>query len=217
MSHLTHIFLFGHRKQTGKDFSCNLLKSILSEKNIFTKQSYFAKTLKQQIADRYGLDFNKMNDDEYKKSKPPHLNGLTVRDVLIKEGCFARSIWQNTWAFPMYKDLLTEPENGDSYSSCSYNKEIRVGLCSDFRFPNEYSCFDECFNLIDVYKTLSKPKVIKVLVHRPDGIFVNDGADDQLPDIDSYWDYRIMNDDKTANWKNNIADQLKNMIKYYLE
>ena len=198
----SHIFLFGHRKTHGKDISCELLRNLLLEKGIYSKQSYFAKMLKQQTSDRYGLDFDKMGDDDYKNSKPKHLNGLTVRDVLIKEGCFARSIWQNTWALPMYKELLLS--------------EAQVGMCSDFRFPNEYSCFDECFDIVNSNRYLTKPKVTKVLVHRPDGKFVNDGADDQLPDVDPYWDYIIYNDDKTSNWKNNIQKQLQDMLKCYL-
>lgn len=202
MNKLEYIFLFGHRKQHFKNGSCSILESVLKGKGISSKQSYFAKILKQQVAVRYGLDFEQMESEEYKKSKPKHLGGLSVRDVLLKEGCFARSIWQNTWALPLYNELLLS--------------DATVGMCSDFRFPNEYSCFDECFDLIDNRSSVSlrKPKVIKVLVHRPTGIFASDGADDQLPDIDpSYWDYTIMNDDVSENWIVNIEKQIKNMVK----
>lgn len=202
MNKLTHIFLFGHRKQHFKNGSCTILENILSKKGIKTKQSYFAKMLKQQVSARYGLEFEKMDDDVYKNSKPLHLNGLTVREVLIKEGCFARSIWQDTWALPMYTELLLS--------------DAEIGICSDFRFPNEYSCFDSCFDIINKDLSLNKPKIIKVLVHRTNGKFVNDGADDQLPDIDPYWDYIIMNNDETANWKKNIEIQIDNMVKSVL-
>lgn len=195
------IFLFGHRKQHGKDTCTALLEKILNDSNIKVKTSFFAKMLKDQVATKYGLDFHKMGDDGYKNSKPSHLNGLTVRDVLIKEGCGARAIWQNVWAFPVYSEIL--------------GSKADVGIVSDFRYPNEYSCFDECFGIVNsnLKNKIEKPKVIKVLVHKPNGKFVNDGADDQLPDIDPYWDIVILNDDTTDNWKLNLELQLKNMVK----
>jgi hypothetical protein len=196
---MDYIFLLGHRKTAGKDVSCKILLDILSNKNIATSHTYFAKMLKKHVCERYGLDFNKMGDDDYKNSTPDHLCGLTVRQVLIKEGCFARSIWQNTWSFPVYNDLLL--------SDC------QVGIVSDFRYPNEYSCFDECYNILNGRTAVKKPKVFKVLVHRPQGKFVCDGADDQLPDVCDYWDHTIWNDDVTINWKQNIENQLRNMVK----
>lgn len=195
---MQHIFLLGHRKTAGKDASTEILKTILDSKKISYHHEYFAKKLKEQAADKYGLNFNSMGDDKYKNSRPEHLNGLSVRDVLIKEGCGARAIWENVWAFPVYRNLM--------------NSGTSVGIISDFRYPNEYSCFDECFKLLNITGELKKPKLIKVLVHRPDGKFVCDGADDQLPDINPYWDFVIMNDDKTNNWKQNIQRQLKTMV-----
>lgn len=195
---LQYIFLFGHRKQHGKDTSVSMITDLLGDMNISVKSDYFARKLKEQACDKYGLDFNKMGDESYKNSKPAHLNGLTVRDVLIREGCGARAIWQNVWAFPVYKGLL--------------NCGAKVGLVSDFRYPNEYSCFDECFDIVNASGTYVKPKLIKVLVHKPNGKFVSDGADDQLPDIDPYWDFVITNDDTTDMWRQNIQRQLKNMI-----
>ena len=195
---LQYVFLFGHRKQHGKDTSVSMMISMLTEMGISVKSDYFARKLKEQACDKYGLDFNGMGDDAYKNSKPSHLNGLSVRDVLIKEGCGARAIWQNVWAFPVYKELM--------------KSGAKVGLVSDFRYPNECSCFDECFRIINTNEMYTKPKIIKVLVHKPDGKFVSDGADDQLPDIDPYWDFVIMNDDKTDNWRQNIQRQLKSMV-----
>jgi hypothetical protein len=195
---LKYVFLFGHRKQHGKDTSVSLFTSMLADMGVSVKSDFFARKLKEQACDKYGLDFDKMGDDAYKNSKPPHLNGLTVRDVLIKEGCGARAIWQNVWAFPVYKNLL--------------NSGAKVGLVSDFRYPNECACFEECFDIVNANNTYIKPTIIKVLVHKPDGKFVSDGADDQLPDVDPYWDFVIMNDDKTDNWKQNIERQLKNMV-----
>jgi hypothetical protein len=200
MNVMEYIYLFGHRQQAGKDSSVEIIKDILDSLNISHISSYFAKKLKEQTAEKYGLDFNKMGDDIYKKSKPVHLDGnLTIRDILIKEGCCSRDIWQNVWAFPLYKELLLS--------------ECRIGLVSDFRYPSEYLCFDECFNIINTQKQFIKPKLIKVLVYKPDGKFINDGPDNQLPDLDSYWDFTIINDDKTPDWKQNIKRQLKNMIK----
>ena len=195
---LEYIFLFGHRAQHGKDTSVNLISAELDKLNISYKSSYFAKKLKEQVADKYGLIFERMGEEEYKKSRPPHLNGLTVRDVLVKEGCAARAIWENVWAFPVYKELL--------FSG------TKIGLISDFRYPNEYICFNECFDIVNKNANMKKPRLIKVLVHKHDGKFACDGADDQLPDIDSYWDYIIRNDDASLNWRQNIQRQLKNML-----
>lgn len=198
---VSHIFLFGHRKQHGKDTCVELLQNILREKMISCRSTYFAKLLKKHTAERYGLDFEAMNDDKYKNSKPTHLGGASVRDVLIKEGCGARAIWQNTWAFPVYNELFTASEN--------------VGLVSDFRYPNEFSCFNECFKIFEKNNNMfaELPKITKVLVHKPNGKFSNDGADDQLPDVDSYWDYTIMNDNYTTNWKQHLEKQLRTMVK----
>jgi hypothetical protein len=181
----------------GKDESVILLKSILEKKNLSFHHTYFAKMLKQHCSERYGLDFNRMSDDTYKSKKIEHLENITVRDILIKEGCFARSLWGDVWAFPAYKEILLSQKS--------------IGIISDFRFPNEYSCFDKCFNICQP-NTLIKPRVIKVLVQRPDIKFENDGADDQLPDIDPYWDYTILNNDKTEKWKKNLEKQLEYMV-----
>jgi hypothetical protein len=195
---LEYIFLFGHRKQHGKDTSVRLVSAELDTLGITYKSLYFAKKLKEQAADKYGLDFDRMGEDSYKNSKPAHLKGLTVRDVLIKEGCGARAIWENVWAFPVYKELLTSG--------------VRVGLISDFRYPNEYSCFNECFDIVNKTGDMKKPKLVKVLVHKQNGTFVSDGADDQLPDVDPYWDITIMNNDTSPKWEQNIQRQLKNML-----
>jgi hypothetical protein len=197
---MEHIFLLGHRKTAGKDVSCKIMADLFTKNSVSYTHTFFAKMLKKHVCERYGLDFDRMGDDDYKNSKPDHLCGLTVREVLIKEGCFARSIWQNTWSFPVYSDLL--------------QSDCKVGIVSDFRYPNEYSCFEECFNIVSQRVSITKPKVYKVLIHRPAGKFVNDGADDQLPDVCDYWDYTIMNDDVTNAWRQNIENQLRNMIKF---
>jgi hypothetical protein len=98
----------------------------------------------------------------------------------------------------VYKELLTSG--------------VRIGLISYFRYPNEFGCFDECFDIVNKTGTMKKPKLIKVLVHKQDGTFVSDGADDQLPDINPYWDFTIMNSDTSPNWQQNIQRQLKNML-----
>jgi hypothetical protein len=193
----SHIFLFGHRQQHGKDTCCNILEEIFKKKNITYCRTYFAKLLKKQVAEKYNLDFNKMDDNEYKLSKPAHLNGKTIREVLIKEGCAAREIWADVWANSVYQEILTSGKS--------------IGVVSDYRFPNEYECFDRSF---EYWSSLSsanneKPKVIRILVHRPNGIFKNDGADGELPDIEKpeFWDYIIINNDVTG-WKNVLHENV---------
>lgn len=153
--------------------------------------------LKKQVADKYNLDFSKMDDNEYKLSKPKHLNGLTVRDVLIKEGCSARSIWEDVWANSVYQEIL--------------NSGKKIGIVSDYRFPNEYGCFDRSFDFWSSLSTSNneKPKIIRILVHRPNGIFKNDGADGELPDIESpeSWDYIVINND-IPGWKNVLQENV---------
>jgi len=200
---LSHIFLFGHRQQHGKDTCCNHLEDIFKEKTIPYCRSYFAKLLKYQIAERYNLDFYKMEDGAYKMSKPEHLGGLTVRDVLIKEGCGARVIWGDVWANSVYQEM--------------FMSDAKVGIVSDYRFPNEYGCFERSF---DFWKTkylppkdVIKPKVVRVLVHRPSGVFKNDGADGELPDIEKpeCWDYIVINEDHDG-WKGRLKDQVVSIM-----
>lgn len=193
---ITHIFLFGHRQQHGKDTCCNILEEVFKNSNISYKRTYFAKLLKKQISERYNLDFNKMDSNDYKLSKPEHLNGLTVRDVLIKEGCGARAIWGDVWANCVYQELL--------------NSNSKVGIVSDYRYPNEYGCFGRSF---DFWKKENPdapvPKVIRILVHRPSGVFKNDGADGELPDIEKpeFWDYIVINED-VVNWDKRLKEQV---------
>jgi hypothetical protein len=198
---LSHIFLFGHRQQHGKDTSCNILQELFKEKNIPFCRTYFAKLLKAQVATKYNLDFLQMESNDYKMTRPPHLNGLSVRDVLIKEGCASRAIWGDVWANSVYQEIL--------------NSDAKIGFVSDYRYPNEYSSFDRSFDYWSGVQTKHnspvKPKILRVLVHRPDGIFKNDGADGELPDIEApeAWDYIIVNDSK-GNWlaelRNKVTD-----------
>ena len=198
-----HVFLFGHRKQHGKNVSAEILEEYLRELDISCQPAYFAKSLKLYSSLKYNLIFDLMDDNDYKCSKPKHLNGLSVRDVLIREGLNARDIWLDTWAYASFKEIF------DS------GKEI--GIISDFRFPNEYDSF---YSILDAYVSanpynnsyIEKPKIHKILVNRKDGIFANDGADDQVPDDESYWDFVIRNDDKTPAWRENIKRQLRDII-----
>lgn len=179
------VILFGHRQNCGKNLCCDILSDILSKNKIEYYQNSFAKNLKLQASDKYNLDFTKMDDQKYKDWTPPHLNGLSVRDVLIKEGNSARDIWIHTWAWYCYKEIF------------SFNKP--VSFVSDFRFPNEYNSFD---NLFDMYNSvngencISKPKLIKVQVVRPSQPIKNDGADGELPDDFEFWDYNIINEER---------------------
>ncbi len=197
------IFLFGHRKQHGKDTCANLLEDILSKRKISYERTFFAKELKKVSARKYNLDYDKMDDNAYKTSTPDHLNGLTVRDVLIKEGVFARGIWLNSWANIAFSEILSS--------------RAKIGIISDFRFPNEYDGFSEILESYvnldpQKHKYISKPRIHKILVHRPNGIFSNDGADDQVPDDTSYWDHVILNDNDSADWKLRLGHQLEGII-----
>lgn len=184
-----HIILFGHRKQHGKDTCCDLAELILRDKEISYCRTFFAKKLKQMAADKYDLDVDKMEFDEYKNSKPEHLNGKTVREVLIDIGNGERAKDPNCWVNYAYDEIFQSGSN--------------IGLISDFRFPNEA-------------KSIAKNNacVHKILVYRPDGKFVSDGADDQLPDLEneSYWDHVIINEDKTENWKQSLKIKVAGVI-----
>jgi len=142
-----------------------------------------------------------MNERDYKLTKPDHLNGLTVRDVLIKEGNGSREIWKDVWANHVYKEIL--------------KKNPTVGLISDFRFPNEFDCFDRTYNKYTrKHQYEVKPKLIKILVNRPDGVFANDGADNELPDIDDkkYWDYTIINNSQAYDWRLDLKLQVVDIM-----
>lgn len=194
---LSHILLFGHRQQHGKDTCCNILEETFKEKKIPYCRSYFAKLLKQQVAERYNLDFYKMDDNNYKLSKPEHLGGLSVRDVLIKEGCAARAIWSDVWANSVYQELLFS--------------DAKIGIVSDYRFPNESACFTRSFEFYKkkYVKDELAPRLLKILVHRPGGVFKNDGADGELPDIEKpeVWDYIVINEDRDG-WMDRLKEQV---------
>lgn len=204
-----HIFLFGHRQQHGKDTCSDLLKNICEDNEISYSYSFFARLLKKQVAERYNLDFEKMEEDAYKNWCPPWVtpkedgSRRTVRDILIEEGNKGRSIWQNTWAAAAYRDLF---EAGST-----------IGIISDYRFPNEYECFKDVLKQYSFGKKhviFNTPKVHRVLIHRPAGKFKNDGADGELPDLEEpeMWDYVIMNDIEGNGWKEHLKEQILEML-----
>jgi hypothetical protein len=211
---MKYIFLFGHRQQHGKDTCCNILENILKKKKISHARTYFAKLLKKQVSERYNLNFEKMENNDYKLWCPPHIKkkivrtteGLThevmrtVRDILIEEGCKGREIWENTWANAAYMELFrANPE---------------IGIISDYRYPSEYITFSASFETFEKeYEKIERPIPIRVLVHRPNGVFKTDGADGELPDIDPIaWDYVILND-KSVGWEEHLENQLEDILK----
>jgi hypothetical protein len=199
------VFLFGHRKQHGKDTCCDITEKILSSSDISFLRRSFASKLKKHCAERYNLDVSKMESDEYKKSKPEHLNGLTVREVLLKEGNFARSIWENAWTFSTFNDIFESDKD--------------VALISDFRYPNEVNCFSTLFKQWSMGKENpgKLPEIVKILVHRENGRFNSDGSDDQLPDLnDSLWDETILNNVENGDWYRNLFDQVQPVIHKHL-
>jgi len=247
---LKHILLLGHRQQHGKDTCCDILENLLNKSNIKYTRTFFAELLKKQVAERYNLDAAKMELAEYKKWCPPWINPIqketnkinvkewkdnnaliddqwcevvtkdagysgnvvvylkprTVRDILIEEGCNARAIWGDAWANYAYQKL--------------FNSGSRIGIISDYRFPNEYSCFqNSLIKYLDSRNetpnyNFEQPKIHRVLVHRPAGVFKNDGADGELPDLEdtNAWDYVIMNDIEGQGWKERLEIQMKEIL-----
>jgi hypothetical protein len=229
------IYLFGHRQGHGKDTCCDIFQDVLRERKIINYRTLFAKMLKKHVAERYGLDVAKMEDQEYKLSVVPHVKPRvvyldeegtevplwvymnpgklkiiqkeiprTVRDILIEEGRFARSIWGDTWAWQVYSEVL--------------GSGAQVGIVSDYRYPNEgdpdgkmCSLFARNIKEKDPSFKMVKPKIIKVQVYRPDGVFKNDGADAELPDDFSFYDYNIMNETR-PDWRDNLRKQLTDML-----
>jgi hypothetical protein len=186
------IFIFGHRKQSGKNYCSDVLNKHLTSFGT-VHQTYFAKKLKKICADKYNLDFSRMEDNDYKNHKPkwisPKVDGTarTVRDILIEEGCAARAIWRHTWSNIAYQEII---DSGAKY-----------GIISDYRFPSEYS------------HGLGFGDIIRVLVYRPDGIFDNDGADGELPDKEDQtaWDF-IIDNPPIQDWQENLDKQITTLI-----
>jgi len=194
-----YVFLFGHRQQHGKNTAVALLERHLAGSGKWFISTYFAKKLKKMCAEKYRLDFSKMEDNDYKSSSPPHLAPRSIRQVLIDEGCSSRNIWVHTWAHLAYSELYN---NGEMPT---------VGIVSDFRYPNEY---DYGMKFIEDNK-ISNVKIVKVLVHRPDGIMKSDGADNLLPDDDKkYWDHVIINN-STPTWKEEMYTNIVNIMRTY--
>ena len=197
-----HILAFGHRKQHGKDTCCDFLEEYFTENGISYTRTAFAKSLKEQTAEKYNLDVSLMESEYYKNSSPKNLKGKTVRQVLIEYGLAERAKEPLVFCRAAYTECF---ESGSDFC-----------FMSDFRFPNEGETCDEILegylkerNITDQTQV---PQVHKILVHRPDGRFVSDGADDQLPDVSDYWDYVIMNDDKTDNWKETLRSKLLSYV-----
>jgi hypothetical protein len=185
-----YIILLGHRKQHGKDTCAGIIENLLPGR---VGRSMFAELLKRQSCERYNLDYSKMELNEYKASAPEHLGGRTVRDVLIDEGCFGRSIWQPVWASYAYRQVI---ESGQEF-----------GVITDYRFPNESEDFPEICRSLGV--SHERIKLFKVLVHRPGGVFDNDGADGELPDLATdHWDFVINNDVEGDGWVKNLEQQV---------
>ncbi|MCS7317629.1 MAG: hypothetical protein NZZ41_04875 [Candidatus Dojkabacteria bacterium] len=204
------IFLFGHRKQHGKDTCASIMESILDKCGVSCKKTSFAKKLKKCVAEKYNLSYEKMDYEDYKKSIIEPYN-KTVREILIQEGNLARSFWPDIWACHAYQEIFE--------SNCE------IGIISDFRFPNE---FDEQHKYLKYYlqkKNIEYSsyyqenyKVYKILVLRENGTYINDGADDALPDEKSYYDY-LINNPCSKDWKNVLSHQIKIILKetYFLK
>ena len=226
---MKHIILLGHRAQVGKNLCGDLIEEILSEEGIWSGQIFFAETLKRQVAERYNLDAAKMEFDHYKKWCPPWIKPRTVevdvdvggdgsriekqireqprtvRQILIEEGAKGRDLWEDVWANSAYQKLL-----GTGHE---------IGIITDFRFPNEYECFENSFKAFTDSKAINPdmemPKLHKVLVYRPAQEKKNDGVDDILPDLEGkdYWDFVIMNDVEDGLYIKNLKKQLKKLLK----
>ena len=234
---LNTIFLFGHRATHGKDTCCDILEEHIGHdyhRTYFAKLLKSQSCDRYNL--NFGrMDDNEYKNScpphvkpkqmeinssfvekiDYKNSKVlidgkwyeaveinggysgnvvTYLKPRSVRDILIEEGCKGRDIWQDVWANSVYQEIF---KSGKKY-----------GLVSDFRFPNEYDCFETSWKYYTGGYITTTPKVVKILVHRPDGKFVSDGADDQLPDIDeNYWDYIIYNDGG-ENWYNVLKERV---------
>jgi hypothetical protein len=212
------------------------LQDILKEKQISNCRTLFAKMLKKHAADRYGLDLAAMEKQEYKASVVPHAapkikyideatgkevptwvymdpgslkikaveTPRTVRDILIEEGRFARSIWGDTWAWQVYDEI--------------FSSLTEIGIISDYRYTNEGDPDGKMFDLFVQNKKKDnpnckfiKPKIIRIQVYRKDGIFTNDGADAELPDDFSFYDYNIINDTR-PDWRDNLKKQLEDIL-----
>lgn len=226
------IYLFGKRQGHGKDTCCDILSDILEKRNISFSRGMFAKNLKKHVCERYGLDYSKMDSQEYKLSLVKHaspktsyitddgrevplwvymnsgelkvtqkVTARTVRDILIDEGRFARSIWDDVWAWQVYREL--------------FNSGAEIGFVSDWRYGNEANLnkmYDMFLSSVDGDTSLYvKPKLVRIQVYRPKGVFKNDGADAELPDDFNFYDYNIMNDE-VPNWRDNLRNQLEDII-----
>ena len=217
-----HIFLFGHRKQHGKDTCCDFAEEILADLGVGYCRTFFAKKLKEMAADEYNLDLSLMEDNDYKCSSPAHLNGKTVRDILIEIGNRERSKDKDCWVRYAFKDI--------------FESKQPIGLISDFRFPNEAAAIPSvatdlfshiCDKAPHTPMSMTAIQVHKVLVHRPDGVFVSDGADDQLPDLQEpideddnspgYWDHVIINDDTSDRWKESLKSKVAELLNDHVQ
>jgi len=194
------LFTFGHRKHHGKGTCAKMVMDYCFQNQIRAKRRSFADMMKEQCSKRYNLNNLLMSDPKYKQSKPEHLLGLTVRDVLLKEGAFARSIWEYAWASSLYKRVSIDFVNG-----------VQVIVVNDLRFANEYDFLQA--SLADV-------RLVSILVHRKNGIFDDDGADAELPDEEGFgsvWKYIVENDDESELWIDGLREQTLEIVRKELK
>ncbi len=193
------IFLFGFRAGNGKDSMCDKMEQVvdLSNKEHFPesiiKRTFFAKKLKQNAADLYNLDYDKFESQDYKNSFPPHLNGKSVRDILVEYGMKCREISENVWVNVVAEELKNS------------NKEI--GIISDYRFPNEYLHLKKSFS--------DDVKLVRVLVTRPAIPNADNVADNMLSEDPEGWDEIFVNEE-TSDWKKNMLVFAKGLIEKYV-
>ena len=188
---MKYVFLFGHRKNCGKNILTDFTIDILNRKDISHYHTYFAKPLKKLVSEKYELDFNKMEDRDYKNWIVPWVGGKTVRQILIEDSYYSKLLWNEIWVSKIKNEIL--------------NSNKMISIISDFRYPIEYEFLQR--ELINTHR------VLKILVHRSDIPFENDGADGELPDLEKseYWDYIISNE-KIDSWQNNLKNQMIKLL-----
>jgi hypothetical protein len=188
------IVLLGHRKHNGKDICSAMIKEILGEDVIEAK---FSRMVKKLCAIKYDLEFKRMDDSGYKESKPLHLGGRTVRQVLIEESVDTRKIWKRAWAYHTYKQIFKCKEFAN------------YAVVSDFRYPVEFDEFGAVCELLG--ENPNDHQLIRVLVDREGYLKDDDGADEHLSDDPADWDFHLVNRDG-ENWKENLYGEVMFLV-----
>jgi len=141
---------------SGKDTAADYLRDLYSYNKLA-----FADTLKDFVAQKYSINKELMYSQHGKRTV---INGITVRELLIKEANAKKNDYPNFWIDQLLHKI-----------SILKSRMFRKFVISDFRFINE-------FNELNI---LDDTNITTILIDRNDNVgkYINDPSETSLDDF----------------------------------